>query len=131
MDISALDQCQALHQLTMEEREVIAALAQERSFAAGEQIIEDGSTGTALYILATGAVEVLKRGRPIARMGAGTILGEMSLFNQNVRTSEVRAVEPCTLYLIPMAAFISLVLRQEPAAVKMMETLGQLMVQRL
>ena len=37
----------------------------ERSFAAGEQIIEDGSTGNALYILATGAVEVLKGGRPI------------------------------------------------------------------
>ena len=69
---------------------------------------------------------------PIAILGPGAILGEMSLFNENVRTSEVRALEATTLAVHSLAAVsFTRCLRQEPATVRLMERLGQLMVQRL
>src|SRR5687768_1669917 len=127
MDPSALERCEALRGLTPQERDVIMALGREVSFAAGEQVIEDDTAASGFYILEAGAVEVLKDGRTIARLAPGAVLGEMALFNENVRTSGVRAVEPATLLFIPTAGFVHLVLQQEPAAVKVMETLGQLM----
>ena len=72
-----------------------------------------------------------KGGRQVAEVGPGAILGEMSLFNENVRTNEVTALEPCVLVAVSAPFFNHLVLLQEPAAVKMMEALGRLMVQRL
>jgi malate dehydrogenase (oxaloacetate-decarboxylating)(NADP+) len=131
MDESLLDRCEAMRELTAPERRALVALGSEVSFAAGQQIIEEGSPGTSLFVIVEGAVEVLKRGRRIAQLGAGSILGEMALFNRDLRTSEVRCLERSTLLAIPTADFVRLVLQQDPVAVKVMGTLGRLMVQRL
>jgi malate dehydrogenase (oxaloacetate-decarboxylating)(NADP+) len=55
----------------------------------------------------------------------------MALFNQDLRTSEARAARPSTLLAIPTAELVRLVLQQEPAAVKLFQALGRIMVQRL
>jgi malate dehydrogenase (oxaloacetate-decarboxylating)(NADP+) len=126
-----LNQCEALQDFSEQERMAIGAWCDELSFKAGERIIEEGSPGNGFYILAAGRVQILKRDQPFTTLDPGAVLGEMSLFNENVRTSEVRALEPSTLLYIASRRFLPLVLRQEPAAVRLMETLGQLMVKRL
>jgi malate dehydrogenase (oxaloacetate-decarboxylating)(NADP+) len=131
MEEALFDRCEPLRDLTAAERRTLLALGREVSFAAGEPIIEEGSPGTCFFVIAEGAVEVLKHGRRIAELGPGSILGEMALFNRDLRTSEARALERCTLLSVPTADFVRLVLQQEPAAVKVMATLGRLMVQRL
>jgi malate dehydrogenase (oxaloacetate-decarboxylating)(NADP+) len=131
MDETLLQRCEPLRELTSAEKRSLLALGSEASFAAGERIIEEGSTGTCFFVIAEGRVEVSKRGRRIAQLGPGSILGEMALFNQDLRTSEARSLERSTLLAIPTAAFVRLVLQQDPAAVKVMATLGRLMVQRL
>src|SRR5262245_56392426 len=131
MEIEALDRCEAFRQLTTAERDVMRSLAQEIECATGETIIEDGSPANGFYVLISGQAEVTKQGSAIAQAGPGAILGEMALFNENVRTSGVRAIEACRLLFVPTTDFIRLVLEEEPAALKVMECLGQLMVQRL
>ena len=69
-----------------------------------------------------------KDGRPVAEVGEHGVVGEMALFNANVHTGEVRAVEDCRVLFVPTAPFVQLVLRQEPAAVKLMESLGRLLI---
>jgi malate dehydrogenase (oxaloacetate-decarboxylating)(NADP+) len=131
MDLSTLDRCEALRDLTPEQRRTIAALGAEVAFGPEERIVGEGCPGEDLLILLSGRVRVLRGGQDAAEVAAPAILGEMALFNQNVRTSEVRAADHCTLLAVPVADFTRLVLRQEPAAVKMMEALGRLMVRRL
>jgi malate dehydrogenase (oxaloacetate-decarboxylating)(NADP+) len=131
MEETLLRHCEALRDLSAGERRSILALGHEVAFRAGERIIEEGSPGTCFFVVVEGAVEVLKRGRRIAELPAGSILGEMALFNQDLRTSEARSREGSTLLSIPTAEFVQLVLQQDPAAVKFMVTLGRLMVQRL
>jgi malate dehydrogenase (oxaloacetate-decarboxylating)(NADP+) len=126
-----LNQCEMLRTIPEQQRTVIGSLCQERFFDAGERIIEEGSIGDGFYILAAGRVQIVKADRPLAVLEPGAIVGEMSLFNEDIRTSEVRALEPATLLYIPSSPFLQLVLSQEPAAVRLMETLGQLMAQRL
>jgi signal transduction histidine kinase len=64
--------------------------------APGTRFIEEGAPGEALYVVLTGAVEVIKddNGREIvlAARGPGEVLGEMSLLEQRPRTATVRAV---------------------------------------
>jgi malate dehydrogenase (oxaloacetate-decarboxylating)(NADP+) len=126
-----LSRCEALRDFTQGDLAVIGSLCDELSFAAGDRIIEEGSLGGGFYIIGSGQVQVVGRDRSVAVLGPGAILGEMSLFNENVRTSEVRAREATTLLYIPSRRFFHLLLRQEPATVRLMERLGQLMVRRL
>jgi malate dehydrogenase (oxaloacetate-decarboxylating)(NADP+) len=131
MEETLLDSCLALRDLTSAERHSIASLGREVTFAAGERVIEEGSEGTGFFIILEGTVEILKHGRLVAMLNPGAIVGEMALFNQDLRTSEARCRERCTLLSIPTAEFTALVLQQDPAAVKVMATLGRLMVERL
>ncbi len=117
--------------LTEAERQIIASVGQVRAYATGERIIEEGAPASGFSIIESGRVEVVKDGRAVAQVSEHGVVGEMALFNANVHTAEVRALEPCQVLFVPTAAFFNLVLQQEPAAVKLMESLGQLMVERL
>jgi malate dehydrogenase (oxaloacetate-decarboxylating)(NADP+) len=131
MDELLLERCEVLRDLTAMERASVLALAQEVVFEPGDRIIEEGSPATCFFVIAGGKVEILKDGQRVTELGPGAVLGEMALFNRDLRTSEARARERSTLFSIPTAAFVRLVLQQEPVAVKVMGTLGRLMVQRL
>jgi len=131
MEETLLDCCPALGELTSAERHDLVALGREVAFAAGERIIEEGSPARSFFVIVEGSVLVRKGGRSVAVLGPGAILGEMALFNRDLRTSEAVCAEPCTLLSIPTAEFTRRVLQQDPGAVKVMGTLGRLMVERL
>ena len=131
MDESLLDRCEALRDLTAAEKRALVALGRRSRSRRATGSSRKDRRRTCFFVIAAGAVEVLKGGQRIAELGAGAILGEMALFNRDLRTSEARCRERCTLLSIPTADFVRLVLQQDPAAVKVMGTLGRLMVQRL
>lgn len=84
-------------------RKIIPYL-EEKSFATGDFIIREGSSGTNLYLITEGSVEVLKsRGSGddldpmlsrIAVLKTGDTFGEMALIDIQPRSAMVRALEP-------------------------------------
>src|SRR5215217_1129690 len=131
LDLEGADPSTAVGRLTRDERLVIASVGETMTYAPGDVIVEQGAPASGFSIIESGRVAVTMDGRPVAEVGELGVVGEMSLFNANVHTGEVRAVEECRVLFVPTTPFVQLVLRQEPAAVKLMESLGQLMMGRL
>ena len=131
MDIKNLTCLEPLAMLNQNELEQLMSLGKEVSVPNGEIFIEEGAKAESFFILVSGRVEVKKEGNHIAELGAGVFLGEMALFNKNVRVSELIALEPVTLLEIPTDEFWLRVLNQDLLAVKVMESLGQIMTERL
>jgi cAMP-dependent protein kinase regulator len=70
--------------------------------AADGSIVEQGSKGDSMYIVADGSVAVLHamgHGEPteLARLGPGAFFGEMALVSQAPRAAAVRAIEAAVL----------------------------------
>jgi malate dehydrogenase (oxaloacetate-decarboxylating)(NADP+) len=127
-DLRPLD---SLRMLDEAELNQLLALGREVFVPRGATYIEEGSKANSIAILVAGRVAVNKSGNRLADLDAGVFLGEMALFNENVRVSEVVALEPLLLLEIPTDQFWKRVLHQDPLAVKIMESLGRVMTERL
>ena len=83
--------------LSPPELEVVAELSKPRRFAAGAFVFEEGDVGDCLYVIASGAVEVVRRDAsgkqtPIAVLRAPEFFGEMALVDREQRSASVRAL---------------------------------------
>ena len=83
------------------------------TFAAGENIIEEGQEGDCLYVLIEGEALITLKGRELGRIHPGEIIGEMALIKSEKRSATVTAATDCQLALINQASFSSL-LRHVP-----------------
>lgn len=87
--------------LSDEQIQRVAAGAVSRTFYPEETIVEEGTSGGSLFIITSGAVQVTKRTPrnsriEVTRLGAGDVIGEMSLLTGEPRTATVRALVPVT-----------------------------------
>lgn len=72
-----------------------------RRFNPGELVIRQGETTGRLYFLIEGAVEVLKDDVPVAIASQpGGVFGEMAVLLGSPHTATVRAVKPCSFYIV-------------------------------
>jgi cAMP-dependent protein kinase regulator len=86
----------------------IAALAEEREIEAGTELIREGEPGAEFYVVVEGAVEVRRRGRRVARLGAGSYVGEIALLSRSPRTATVVAASPLRVLVISGRDFVQL-----------------------
>ena len=80
----------------------VAQLLESESFAEGDRIVRQGESGDSMYVIARGAVKVLKEfdnQQPdlLAILVAGGFFGEIALLGESPRTASVRAASPCTM----------------------------------
>jgi hypothetical protein len=61
----------------------------------GEVLVEQGETGTDVYLLFDGVLMVEIDGKPVTELGPGAVVGEMALLEGGKRTATLRAVTPC------------------------------------
>ena len=70
-------------------------ISELNEFKKGDLLIEQGSLGRSMYLILSGEVEVLKRGKSttkcIATLDAGQIFGEIGYVKEIKRTADVRA----------------------------------------
>ncbi len=106
----------------LEDRQLhrLAELCVPRSYETGEEIVVEGSTGLGLFVITDGRVEVARGTGDdkvvFAELGAGDLLGEMSLVDDQPRSATVRTLEPTTCLLITRGSFQSLVDREPEIA---------------
>ncbi len=73
----------------------------ERSFAAGEVIIAEGTPAGKLFILAEGTVEVAKEEYVINTLSdPGSVFGEISVLLDTVHTATVRTTSPTRFFVV-------------------------------
>ncbi len=84
---------------------------QRNAFQAGAPIITQGQTGTGLYVIATGEVEVsVKKGEEgvvVANLGPGEVFGEIALLKDQPTSATVKARNRVGVLFLPRAEFQS------------------------
>lgn len=88
--------------LSTTELEYVAELSRPRQVKAGEVVFQEGELGDALFVIASGEVEVMRKDgqgalRTITAIGSPQFFGEMSLIDKEYRSATVRAKTECTL----------------------------------
>jgi CRP/FNR family transcriptional regulator, cyclic AMP receptor protein len=86
----------------------IAGLADERSVDAGAELIREGEPGTEFYVVVEGEIEVRRGAKPVARLGAGSFVGEIALLSRSPRTATVVATTPLRVLAIEGKSFVAL-----------------------
>jgi CRP/FNR family transcriptional regulator, cyclic AMP receptor protein len=76
----------------------LSKLVVQRQYKAGEIIVRENEAGVAFYVVASGRVEAVRGlGGPneqvMATFGPEDFFGEMALFDNQVRSTSVRAIE--------------------------------------
>ncbi len=92
----------------------IAELTGESRFKPGVYIVQEGTPGHAFHAIVEGEAKVTRRGRTIARLGAGEFFGEIALLDGAPRTASVVAITPLVTIRLNRSAFLK-VLKSEPA----------------
>jgi CRP-like cAMP-binding protein len=92
----ALQRSPLFEMLSPAELELVAEMSRPRKFAAGEVVFEEGEVGDSLFVVASGAVDVLRRNdsgelKVINTFEAPHFVGEMALIDKEQRSATVRA----------------------------------------
>jgi CRP-like cAMP-binding protein len=105
-------------------------------FRAGEVLVRAGEAQPALYIVASGSLEVLgtdRRGRErrVAVIEQGSVFGEQSFFDRLPRSATVRALTDGELRSLTPEAFEVLAAREPDLARMVLLDLGRILSLRL
>jgi hypothetical protein len=102
-----------LHGLTDDDRARLVEVAQRGSVQGGEAIIVAGERPGALLLIEQGEARVEVRGREIARVGPGSVVGEMSFASGDPATASVVATDALTFTRVS-AADVAELTRADP-----------------
>jgi hypothetical protein len=92
-----------LHELTPEDQTLLASMAQTFEAAPGDTIISEGGRPNALLLIADGAARVEVRGREVAILGPGSLVGEMSFVSGDPASATVVVTERARVARVPSA----------------------------
>jgi CRP-like cAMP-binding protein len=94
---------------------------------AGQFIFREGDPGNEMFIIETGAIEILRKVRgptPLAILEPGDFFGEMAVLEDQPRFASARAKEASRLLRVDRSAFAQLVQENFEIAVRIMRKLA-------
>jgi CRP/FNR family cyclic AMP-dependent transcriptional regulator len=114
----------------------VARLAEPFCLPAGDLLFRQGDRAEGLYVLEAGRLEIVARlpadrEMPLSQVGAGDVLGELSLVVGGTRTASARAVETTRGMLIGRDAFSRLRTSLRPTGAAVMRRLCRVVCTRL
>lgn len=83
----------------------IIEVLQVQRYRPGEYLLHEGDPCTAVYLLAMGEVEIVQgeaAAKSLARLGAGSIFGEMALISDGPRMASARAIRESEVLVLPV-----------------------------
>ncbi len=116
--------------LSLAELEQVARVAVPRSYVAGSIILREGDPGDTCYILRSGTARVVRQhadGRAITltNLGPGEIFGELAMFDGEVRSATVEALDDVRAVAILAGDLKSLLSGHPEIAVKLLGALAE------
>ena len=95
----------------------------------GEYIIREGEVADCMFVIQEGQVEVLtgSEGRKLrlAVRGAGEFVGEMAIFERQVRSADVRAVGTARVLTVDKKNFMRRIHEDPTLAFRLVETMSR------
>jgi len=95
----------------------------------GETIIRQGEVGDCMYVIQEGQVEVIledqDREIKLAVRGEGDFIGEMAIFEREVRMATVRALGPARLLTVDKKNFMRRIHEDPSLAFRLVETMSR------
>ncbi len=106
------------------DRDAIARLFTERTFAAGETVTKEGADAAAFYLIESGTATVTVGGVFRRTLGPGDHFGEIALIDGRARTATVTADAELVCQGITLWDFQPLVQRSPTMAWTLLQTLA-------
>ena len=100
--------------LNNKELQTIAKATDELTVPAGHVLTDQGQMGREAFILVDGSATVRRNGKKVATLGAGSVVGELSLLDHGPRTATVTTDTEATVLVIDQRHFLG-VLDSVPA----------------
>ena len=98
----------------------------QRTYAPGELIAEEGERGRTFFVIESGEATVLVHGNEVRRLGPGDSFGEMALIDKSARSATVRADTEVRGYQMPVFSFRPIVDSHPEMTWALLEGLAQL-----
>ena len=95
-----------------------------QTFAAGEIIFTEGTTGREMYVVLEGSVEIRVGNKTLDVTGPGGVFGEMALIDSNARSATAIAKDDCTLASVDERQFLRMVERTPTFTLNVMQALA-------
>ena len=92
--------------LSEDDHKKLAMIAEKTAYNSGATVLREGDEGSAMFIITSGTVRVLKRSphsgddEEVAELGRGTYVGLNALIERSERAATVEAVEPTSMLKI-------------------------------
>ncbi len=100
-----------------------------RTYADGEEIIREGDVGDCMYVVQSGAVQVIRSegGREIliAELGRGEFFGEMAIFESVTRSATVRAKGEVTALRVDKKTLLGRIQKDPTLAFRILEKMSE------
>jgi len=122
---ASIEKAALFARLPEDQRQRLVDASNERRYAPGETIVEEGERSSSMFLIESGSVSVSIQGamgesRDLTVLGAGAAFGEISLLTGEPRTATVRAVSETTLVEIDKES-LAPILREHPQLVEELE----------
>lgn len=113
--------------------EWIAEASTERRIASHEVIIRDGEQPKALYIVLEGVLGIYPTldGPKVALAGPGSVLGDMSMLNDDPASASVKAEEACLVLELPRELLLERLRREQSFAAEFYRAVAVVLSQRV
>ena len=115
--------------------DIVAAYMQPFTLAAGQVLIDQGSSDRTLYFIESGSLSVHVEDEDgnmkLALINPGSVVGEGAFFSRLPRSASVIATGPCKLWSLTPIRFTELANRQPAVALEIVSGLGAVIAKRL
>ena len=95
-----------------------------QTFAAGETIFTEGTTGREMYVVLKGSVDIRIGNKTLDVTGPGGVFGEMALIDSSARSATAIAKVDCTLASVDERQFLRMVERTPTFTLNVMQILA-------
>jgi signal transduction histidine kinase len=113
--------------LNRSELQALRFITQERQFAPGQVIFEEGAPGDGVYFVKSGLVEISagkSDRRVFSRLGPGEVFGEMAVIEHRPRSATASAAEVTEVFFLPRGEMLTFIERSPGLAFALLQQIS-------